>query len=357
MVRWDTSWRLLTPLLCVVLAGCSRPPNPIDLSSDGRRVVTNIGPQPGLQILEADGSGTRALPGTEGAQGPRWSRDERRIAFATPDGVAIYDVEKQAVSHLIQQGKAVGAWSPAGDALAAFRTTEDGLEACWFRLPEFREVGHVAIPTGEIDESQGAVWLEKRHGIAFMGHTSSGPDELYTIEDDVVYRITNTRDVIGFGLDADGDHLLWAREAPAMDSGVTFWKYDLRTRSVVRQPFAARITPTAAQRRQKVSPVAWVRVSPDARYVALGTGDGTGGGAVSLARLDGAGLRLLERIPAPDPRSKKPEPEWGFLSTRWAAGSERLAVVKLGIGATVNVYDVAGGPAHKLRLAAPPTKE
>jgi hypothetical protein len=357
MVRWVRSF-LLLPVSCVVLAGCAPRVNPVDFAPDGRRIVVSAGEENRLVVTGLDGSAARELPGTESARGPRWSSDGRRIAFLDADGLALYEVEKEAVAQRVEEVAAVGSWSPRGDELVAFRKSEAGLQACWLRLPELRETAKVLLPVSEVDQDRGVRWLEKRDGIAFMGGGSERPYEVYTVEGDVAYRITNSGDVIGFGLDARGERLLWARLAPqAVGTGVTFWSYDLTNRSVTRLPYSARFAFTAEQRRTRTSPVQYVQFSPDGRYVALGVNEPSGGMGIYLSRLDGSEVRLLEQVAAPTPAAPKRKQRWNLLAPYWAPGSERLAVVKTGTDSAIRVYDVAGGAGRKLSVPNSWTKE
>jgi Tol biopolymer transport system component len=90
------------------------------VSPDGRRVVfvADHEGQPTLWVRALDATGSRALPGTDGARRPFWSPDSRSIGFFSNSELKRVEARGgsvQIVTHVI--GGTTGAWGPDGTIL------------------------------------------------------------------------------------------------------------------------------------------------------------------------------------------------------------------------------------------------
>lgn len=356
MVDGCGKWAVLLAAACALLAGCAPRPNPVEFSPAGDRLVFPWGPQDVLHEVRADGTGLRQLPGTEQSSGPRWSPKGDVVAFNQEDDLVLYDVSRGQAVHRIAGGRAPVAWAPDGERLGVFRQLDDHLAATWYRLPELRAGAVVPLPLQRVSAAQTPQWLESRDGMAFMA-ADADVYNVYTVEGDDLYRITNTGDVLGFGLAADREHLLWARgNTQVKDGGMTLWSYDLQRRSVRRLPFHATFTWPAGQP-QRVSPVvAEVQFAAGGSELALVLERPRTAVEVWTCRLDGSEARLVERAPVVKGTSKREGLAYDSLSPCWSPDGKRLAVVRSGVRAGIRVYGPAGEPAVQIPLPRAPVR-
>jgi len=349
------AWAVGLMVGCALFSGCVPAPNPVEFSPAGDRLVFPWGADGLLHEVRADGTGLHALPGTEDGFGPRWSPDGESLAFEQEGGLVLYNVAQQRTIQRIEHGLAPVAWSPDGQRLGVSRNSGEGIEVSWYRMPELRGSRPIPLPIQRVSAAQTPRWLESRDGVAFMAANGDAYN-VYTVEGEDVYRITGTGDVLGFGLAADGEHLVWARgNAQVKDSGLTLWSYDLRRRSVRKLPFHAAVS-TPVERRSGDAPVvSEVQFSPGAERLALVIARPRQGMEVRSCALDGSQLKLVEQTPFYRRRQKAGEMPYDSLSPCWSHEGQRLAVVRTGRQAGIRIYGRDGGAGIRLPLPVPRT--
>lgn len=356
MIGRSGKWVAVWVTGCALLAGCAPLPNPAEFSPAGDRLVFPWGPKATLHEVRADGTGLRSLPGTEGSSGPRWSPRGDTIAFEQEGDLVLYDVNHERVEHRLSGGVSPVAWAPDGSRFGVFRHVDDRFVATWYQLPDLRSSTDVALPVQRVSAGQAPRWLESRDGMAFLA-SEADAFNVYTVEGDSVYRITNTGDVLGFGLASDGKHLLWARSNPqAKEGGVTLWSYDLQRRSVRRLPFAARFTEAKGRPSRGGPVVAEVQFAPRGDLLALLLEQPRSAVEVWTCRLDGSQARRIERVPVIRSQSKRGGLAYDRLSPCWSPDGSRLAVVRSGARPGIRIYDAEGAHPVSLTLPAAPAR-
>ena len=142
-------------------------------SPDGKQlvVVRETDVATGLMVVNADGTGARALQGTSDASGPEWSPDGTRIAFIDSNGrVALITPEGVAASTPSRIEATEVSWSPDSSKLAyAVDRKDGGLGVATLDLAS----GHETLIAGGQESAQSPVWSPVGDQIAFQSETST----------------------------------------------------------------------------------------------------------------------------------------------------------------------------------------
>jgi hypothetical protein len=278
------------------------------------------------------------------------------VAFAQEGDLVLYDVARGEAAHRIAGGVAPVAWAPDGERLGVFRQLDGQLVASWYQLPGLSPGAVVPLPLQRVSAAQSPQWLESRDGMAFVA-ADADVYNVYTVEGEDLYRITNTGDVLGFGLSADREHLIWARgNTQVKEGGMTLWSYDLQRRSVRRLPFHAAFFRTG-ERVQRESPVvAEVQFAAGGSELALVLERPRTAVEVWTCRLDGSQARLVEQAPVIQGKSKREGLAYDSLSPCWSPDGKRLAVIRGGAHPGLHLYGPAGEPAVRIPLPDAPSR-
>ena len=328
-------------LLPLLLAGCVSRPPVVDFSPNGSRVVFPAGEKNALHVGRPGTDQVEPLKGTEGANAPRWSPDGGSIAFVSDGELFAYRLTNGAVDRIAQNVRAPYVWSLDSRQLAALHVVEEGgLEFCWYDRPDAGPWRRVELPLDAVADDSPIVWLPESEGLAFIGQDQDGTN-VFAIENGILRRVSTTGDVVSLGASPDGRTLVWARSAPHLKTlGFSLFAYDRRARGVTRLPFTGQLaTPEAAR---KDAPLVYrIYFAPGASRLAM---DVTHAGEqrIYTSRLDGAELRIVDRLRIPERKEGEEEPEPQSLLPSWSRDGRRLAIYHSGPQPAVRIHDASG---------------
>ena len=119
--------------------------------------VTLSFPDSGLHVAAADGTGTELVAKADGAMAPSWSPNGDRLAFGSPDGLAVVDRDGGRLTLLAGPARDA-TWSPDGSAIAF--TDYDGI---------FIVGADGTVPQRLVaGEAERPVWSPDGHALAFV---------------------------------------------------------------------------------------------------------------------------------------------------------------------------------------------
>lgn len=176
-------------------------------SPDGTRIAFSLGDEPGIYVMDADGSGLRQV--SDVGRDPVWSRDGSRIAFTwhgdTDEAIHIVDAEGVTTTWIARGGWP--SWSPDGSELV------------------FSDRGRLMIQEADPDASPRPLgvgmgfrpdWSPDGSQIVFAGDTGG----LFVVSPDGS-GLTHVRSAPGFYLDPtwspDGSMIAFAYQPPMSD--------------------------------------------------------------------------------------------------------------------------------------------
>lgn len=226
------------------LVGCA-PQGTVALSPDGKRVaaIWPIGDEVKLAIGSQNGSDWRPVADINIDGGLSWSPNGRWLTVQTSNGVRLFDLKLGRFRGSFGPGSSVPvAWRPDTGQVAYIAHTPDaaGTAVVTYSLADQRETGRTTI--GKVDPIS-ALWIPRNDGQALLDDRGN----VWAVEQGEVRRVTTTGDVVGIGLSADGQDLVWARKGLSpKQTLLTVWAYHLERRSVRRLPFADRVPGTLA---------------------------------------------------------------------------------------------------------------
>ncbi len=325
--------RLILALLCVLavvaLPGCIG----LDFSPDGKQIVATT--TRGLAMMNADGSGLQLLPDGEKAGIPSWSPDGKHIIFVKHEeqegDLMLYDTGTHKFRKIGSGYEPCYGWREDGKRFVAIHKTGKGQEAVWYDLTE--DGINMKVSLGDVTaEGLGIVWLPNTDSIALMaGHKDAA--NVYTVESGELKKITNTNDVMGLNLFANGKKLIWARKSPNTKYILcTYYAYDLDKRNVARLPFPERVAGLNAPPKVPPTQVNYVAASPAGDRIAMvveyvvgkkaSSGQEIKYNACWVSKLDGSEARQIYRTPAE-------ENGGGIGFPVWSKDGSQLAVLEV----------------------------
>lgn len=357
------SMRIHLTLAIMLLAASTPARAGLDFSPDGRQLVFQwmTESQPGLALINTDGTGFATLPDSAFGRWPKWSPDGNHILFdAGPEGsfqLKVYNVTTQTTRALAENVSGPFAWREDSRWLAGYTTLDDGRSALvTYSLSEAGVTQRVPLPFDRFGITR-TVWLPQTNDVALSVQTEKGQN-LYTIESGEIKQITTSDDVISMALSGDGRRLRWARKSKNPKYILlSLYAYDLRRRSVVRLPFPERVPALNPDPRRAPESVDYVAFSPDGARLALlatfsdppgKTGQPPRKHRVCYSiRMDGTGARLVRRVPY-DPTLGDP------LMPAWSRDSRRLAVLDTSGGqpTALALYNADGSGGKRLLSAS-----
>lgn len=210
-----------------------------------------------------------AVPNAEEGLRAKWSPNGRYLVFVTRSGetsVRLYDTKTNATRVLGGNLSFSAAWREDSGRLAFFHTPPTGKnELIEYAVGEkgiTMRVNIAVLPHADAP----MVWLPTTDNIAYVGND----ENIYSVEEGETKRITTSNDVIGLGLSGDQKSLLWARRGPNLKYIlVSFYSYDLKSRSVRRIEFPGQVPGINPNPRQAPVSIEDAVFSPDGTRIAL----------------------------------------------------------------------------------------
>jgi Tol biopolymer transport system component len=176
------------------------------------------------------------------------------------------------------------------------------------------------VPFQSVSPDQTPMWLPDGSAVAILA-VGSGQN-LYLADSEGFRQMTTTGDVVGAGVTADGQRLVWARPASTEPAGVTLYSKSIRSLAVRRIPFGARLP--GRTRKLGVSCVAF---SPGATRAVL-VGEETRRTDVYTAGLGDAEARLMESFPVRKVRKGENQAAArALVDPRWSADGRKIALL------------------------------
>lgn len=313
-----------------LLTGCVTRPG-FDFSPDASRLVVPTG-DPSHLTLVSPGQKPDRLPGTEDGLWPSWSPDGRHILFGTSDGLKLYDLDQRRVTRPFPEANAPASWSPDGKSFVAFARREHDPNSpdpeaqeppalLWYS-PEGGPPRRMTAPFQSVSPDQQPMWFPDGSAVAILA-VGSGQN-LYLADADGFRQITTTGDLLGAGVTADGQRLVWARYAPKEPAGVVLYSKSVRTLAVSRIPFGVRLPG-----RTRTFGVSDAAFSPGATRLVL-VGEERHRTDVYISGLADAEARLLESFPVRKVRKGEDQSAARALVTpRWSADGRKIALLVL----------------------------
>lgn len=317
-------------LFAASLGGCVNRPG-FDFSPDASRLVVPTG-DPSHLTLVSPGQKTARLPGTEGGLWPSWSPDGRHLLFGTNDGLKLYDLDQRRVTRPLPGVDAPASWSPDGESFVAFSRREHNPNSpdpeaqeppalLWYSL-EGGPPRRMPAPFQSVSPDQQPMWFPDGSAVAILAIGSG--QNLYFADSDGFRQVTSTGDVVGAGVSADGQRLIWARYALKEQAGVALYSKNVRTLAVSRIPFAVRLPG-----RTRTFGISDVAFSPGATRLVL-VGEERRRTDVYTAGLADAEARLMESFPVRKVRKGEDQSAARALVTpRWSADGRKIALLIL----------------------------
>lgn len=241
-----------------------------------------------------------ALPNTNAAFAPNWSPDNRTIAYlADGQTLTLYDTVKQQRKSLNDNTLAPIAWSHDSSLFASVHKTQVGTLQALIRyrsgggfLPAidlpFRSVPSTYNPLG---------WIANTTNVIVAGG-DSGNYDLYLVDQGELVRLTSTRDVLGFGVSADGATVRWVRRSPnTRYILLSVYEMTIDTRTIRKLPFpdvVKAVNPTPRIYPDAVTSVVFTPDMSQFAFVTMGGPQaGTNGSALWISDITGQNVRFV----------------------------------------------------------------
>ena len=282
-------------------------------------------------MIGVDGTGFKYVSSVE-AMIPNWAPDNRRIAFASDDGLWVVDTETGRSTMIAPNAGPLVAWSEDGRKLATFAQGPEGTDTTqvvWYDFDAHAitlrsTVKGLAKPE---DVMPDLVWIPQTSGLAFVADVEHRSD-VFLMEAGETKRVTTTGDVVGLTLEPGGRRLVWARRSKNPKYILfTLYALDLQSRSVERLAFPERVAGINPAPRSGPDKVDWVSFSPTFQNMLVWTStsdpkvedllytvDRVGKGSAVVGRASSSALESIMHI-AWSPDGTQMASLWGSSST------------------------------------------
>jgi Tol biopolymer transport system component len=210
-----------------------------DASPDGASVAL---PWKGFaQTLNLQTGGLTTVPRGDGATQTLWSPNGRFLLFTSGRGetsLRLFDTTTGSTRVLGANLTFPAGWREDSNRITLFHLPPTGKkELIQYGVAEkgiALRLDATVLPNTSVQ----MVWLPATDNVAFVGADGN----IYTMEEGEFKKITTSGDVIGLALSGDKKSLVWARRGPNPKYIlVTFYSYDLSSRSVRRLEFPGNI--------------------------------------------------------------------------------------------------------------------
>lgn len=258
---------IVLAIAATMLGGCVT----LDWSPDGKRFVVGF---PGLEsklvMMNADGAGYTPIPTQSPAYFGKWSPDGTRIAYSNEEGLEMYDTRTRKIRQLIPGATMFSAWTEDGSKIITFLGQKDSpkTELVWYDLDALK-IGQ-RIPFGDRALNvTNLTSIPKTEGAVFM-YGEGTKQDIYVAEFGEIRRVTTTGDVIGFGLRAKDNTVLFARKSKnSQFILLSMYQYDLSLRSVKKFAFPDHVAGINPKPRTGPTSVDMAIFSPDGTEMLL----------------------------------------------------------------------------------------
>lgn len=328
------SLRVCVPLLAFVLASSlvgERSAQGAAISPDGKALALETGS--GLVVKGGRLANVISVPASEGAHDPVWSPDGNSLAFAVGSGATahggVFSLKTGRTSALPLGFGGPFSWREDSLRLAGVTTQEDGsVEVSQYHVTERGMTLSTSLPG--VRTVARSFWITDTDDVAVL----SGAGDVLLVESGQVTTVSQSHDVIGLGMAAQGRELIWARRsANPRYILCTLYRFDLKTRSVARLPFPSRVLAVNPDPRTGPTRVDSVWFSGDSTRLAVVGTQPLGSGTITTVFVTtptGAAAQVVAKVSG--------EPA---ISVSWSDAAKQLVCSLVASGRISSI--IAGG--------------
>ncbi|HZO90583.1 MAG TPA: LpqB family beta-propeller domain-containing protein [Chthonomonadaceae bacterium] len=319
--RTDSFSRACACALAALVLLCAGRPCPAqDWSPDGRQIAVG-GPSLALADVSAllSNAGQPApntpagtpppppaiapLAGTGQSAFPAWSPDGKTLAYlADGQKLRLFDLATQKSTVMDAAAVTPVSWAPDSKSFAVVRRAENGglQMRIYYRTGGTALTVDLPFPSLPAVHLQSIAWVPNTDNVVLVGGEGQRAD-LYLVDQGQVERLTsNTGDVLGFTVSADGERVLWVRRSRnARYIIFSLYELALSSRKLRKLDYPAVLPAVNPHPRRAVEAVLTAVFAPDRSHFAFvtrgGPEAGPNGVALYVSDLTGKEVRLLGR--------------------------------------------------------------